>query len=156
MQRFKVLMLALLAMVVLASCTTSSCVTTVTINTPDTFSCPTSFTDVQGCVITTDIQTKYKGMNVVPNTGMIEFSTDQTVDQVAPIYTDFLKAKADLAEVPVSADLKKIGTTYLGMTDTDTIIAYQTKIGVGFYVFLKTVNGRTNVAVISGALGCAN
>jgi len=154
MQRFKVLMLALVALVMLASCTTSSCVTTVTINTPDTFECPTAFSDVQGCVITTDIQTKYKGMNVVPNTGMIEFSTDQTIEEVTPIYVDFLKAKADFAEVPVSADMKKIATTYLGMTDADTIIAYQTTIGVGFYVFLKTVDGRTNVAVISGALGC--
>lgn len=156
MQRFKVLVLALLAMVVLAACTTNTCVTTVSITTPDTFSCPTSFTDVQGCVITTDIQTKYKGMNVVPNSGMIEFSTDQAIDQVAMTYTDFLKSKADFAVVPVSTDLKKIATTYLGMTDADTIIAYQTKIGVGFYVFLKTVDGRTNVAVISGALGCPN
>ena len=156
MQRFKVLMLALVALVMLASCTTSSCVTTVTINTPDTFDCPTAFSDVQDCVITTDIQTKYKGMNVVPNTGMIEFSTDQTIEEVMPIYVDFLKSKADFAEVPVSADLKTIATTYLGMTDTDTIISYQTSVGVGFYVFLKTVDGRTNVAVISGALGCPN
>jgi hypothetical protein len=85
---------------------------------------------------------------------MIEFSTDQALDQVATTYTDFLKSKADFAEVPVSADMKKIATTYLGMTDADTIVAYQTKIGVGFYVFLKTINGRTSVAVISGALGC--
>jgi hypothetical protein len=154
MQRVKVVLLALLAIVVLASCTTSSCVTTVTVTTPDTFSCPTAFTDVQGCVITTDIQTKYKGMNVVPNTGMIEFSTSQTIEEITPIYTDFLKSKADFGDVPVSADLKKIATTYLGMTDADTILAYQTKIGMGFYVFLKTVDGRTNVAVISGALGC--
>jgi hypothetical protein len=154
MQRIKVVLLALVALVMLASCTTSSCVTTVTINTPDTFECPTAFSDVQGCVITTDIQTKYKGMNVVPNTGMIEFSTDQTIEEVTPVYVDFLKSKAEFAEVPVSDDLKKIATTYLGMADTDTIIAYQTTIGVGFYVFLKTVDGRTNIAVISGALGC--